>query len=51
MKNEEIKVGTTTRQIELLTIHNRKLQVTQNDALAQVENLDRELSTQKEVTK
>ena len=51
VKNGEIKLNTANRQIQALTEQNVKFQHQVNEAIARAENLDRELSTQKEILK
>ena len=51
VKNTEIKLNTANRQIQALTEQNTKFQHQVNEAIAKAENLDRELSTQKEILK
>ena len=51
VRNEEIKLSTANRQIQVLTEQNRKFQLQVNESLAKAENLDRELNTQKEILK
>lgn len=50
-KATEIKLNTANRQIQLLQDQSTKLQHQINETLSKCENLDRELSTQKEIMK
>ncbi len=49
VKSNEIKLNTANRQIQLLQEQTIKYQHQVNESLSKAENLDRELSTQKEI--
>ena len=51
LKNTEIKLNSSNRQIQILQEQNLKFQHQVNEAVAKAENLDRELNTQKEILK
>ena len=51
VKTTEVKLNTANRQIQALNEQNVKFQHMVNEAVARAENLDRELSTQKEILK
>ena len=51
LKNTEIKLASANRQIQILQEQNLKFQHQVNESIAKSENLDRELSTQKEILK
>jgi len=51
VKTGEVKLNTANRQIQALTEQNVKFQHMVNEAVSKAENLDRELSTQKEILK
>ena len=49
LKNAKIKLNSANRQIQILQEQNLKFQHQVNEAVANTENLDRELNTQKEI--
>ena len=51
MKNTDIQLNTSNRQIQLKDEQMLKLQHSLNEQMAKSENLDRELNTQKEIMK